>query len=209
LRNTWEKRKDEPDMNRTRKKIAWGITGGGDRLPETIEAMKYVKEQYGNMVSIEVFLSKSSVNVLKRYQVLDNLQKNFERITTEVDSNTPFLAGWLEMGKYEFLLIAPTSSNTAAKIAVGIADSLLSNAATMALKGLGFVYIMPTDYRAGRIVTVLPSGRKMKLQMRKEDIMNVERLKQMRGITVIETPNEISSIFQKHFSDGKSRERLA
>jgi len=40
-------------------KIAWGITGGGDRLQETINVMKELKETYENEVDIRVYLSKA------------------------------------------------------------------------------------------------------------------------------------------------------
>jgi archaeoflavoprotein AfpA len=181
------------------KKVAWGITGSGDKLSETIEIMKQIEKRYGNSVDIEVYLSKAGAIVLKYYRLEDELKESFRRVMIETDSNSPFLAGWLETGKYEFLLVAPATSNTVAKISVGIADSLLSNSAIMALKGFIPVYIMPSDYREGTITTRLPKGKDIKLRVRREDAEHVRRLEKMKDVFVLERPKDITKIFKKHF----------
>jgi len=117
----------------------------------------------------------------------------------EVNANSPFLAGALQLGKFEFLLIAPATSNTVAKISLGLADTLLCNSAIMALKAFVSVYIMPSDYREGIIVTQLPSGQTLRLRIRKEDVEHVVKLKAIDGVEIIDTPEAIRSIFKKHF----------
>ncbi|NWF86218.1 archaeoflavoprotein AfpA [Candidatus Bathyarchaeota archaeon] len=187
-----------------KRKIAWGITGSGDKLSETIEAMKKIKELYVDNAIIEVYLSKAGEQVLKHYRVNDDLKVHFDRVWVEVNANSPFLSGQLQMGRYAFLLIAPATSNTVAKIAVGIADSLLSNAAVQALKAFVPVYIMPSDYKEGIISTRLPSGREMKLQIRKEDADNVRRLATMANVSILEKPEDIYTVFEKHFGSKKN-----
>lgn len=187
-----------------KRKVAWGITGSGDRLPETVEAMKKIKKAYENEVVVEVYLSKAGEQVLKYYRVGDDLRRNFERVWVEINANSPFLAGQLQMGRFEFLLIAPSTSNTVAKISVGIADSLLSNSAAMALKALVPVYIMPSDYKEGIVFTKLPKGREMKLQIRKEDADNVKRLAVMANVSVLEKPEDVYAVFEKHFGSKRS-----
>jgi archaeoflavoprotein AfpA len=183
----------------SKRKVAWGITGSGDKLPETVEVMKQIQKQLKDVISIEVFLSKAAMNVTKQYKVYDDLCKSFDRLMVEVDSNAPFLAGWLEMGRYEFLLVAPATSNTVAKIAVSIADSLLSNAVVLALKGSVPVYVMPSDILEGTVTTLLPSGKLMKLRVRKEDAENVRKLEKMEGVFILKKPQEIWQVFEKHF----------
>ena len=41
------------------KRVAWGITGSGDRLIEVIEVMKQLQKQYQDDVRITVYLSKA------------------------------------------------------------------------------------------------------------------------------------------------------
>lgn len=183
-----------------KRKVAWGITGSGDRLSETIGIMKELKEEYQNKVDVRVFLSKAGEQVVKWYRLYDQLKQNFEKIWIELNSNSPFLAGDLELGKFEFLLIAPATSNTVAKIAAGITDTLLCNSAIMALKAYVPVYIMPSDYKEGTVVTKLPNGRDLKLRVRKEDAENTRKLSSMENVSVLERPEDICEVFKKHFS---------
>ena len=182
-----------------KRKVAWGITGSGHRLPETVEIMKHLKEQYQKNVEITVYLSKAGDQVAKHYRLIAYLEQ-FESIRVEIDSNTPFLAGALQLGTFDFLLIAPATSNTIAKIALGIADSLLSNAAIMALKAFVPVYIQPSDYEVGVIITKLPGERELRLRIRKEDVAHVKKLATIDGVSVLEAPEDIYQVFTNHFS---------
>lgn len=183
-----------------RKKIAWGITGSGDRIAETVEVMKEMQRHYNDRLDIRVFVSKAGDQVIKYYKLFNDLEKHFDKVWVEINANSPFLAGQLQVKRYEFLLLAPTTSNTVAKIALGLADSLLSNAAIMAQKAFVPTYIMPCDYREGIITTKLPDGSEMKLRIRKEDAENVQKLRSQEGIFVVETPQEIPPIFDNYFS---------
>jgi len=182
-----------------KRKVAWGITGSGDKLPETISVMREIKDEYQNEVDVRVYLSKAGEQVAKWYRLLDPLKQNFERVSVEVNANSPFLAGDIQVRKYEFLLIAPATSNTVAKIAAGVADTLLCNSVVMALKAWVPVYIMPTDYRDGTVVTKLPTGQDFTLRIRKEDAENVRKLSGMAGVSLLEKPEGICQVFKKHF----------
>ena len=183
-----------------KRKVVWGISGSGDRLTETVEAMKKIKKEYENKVDIKVYLSKAGEQVAKYYRLLDDLINFFGKTVVEVNANSPFLAGALQLGGFEFLLIAPATSNTVAKISLGIADTLLSNASIMALKAFVPVYIMPCDYTEGTVTTKLPNGRDLKLRVRKEDVENVKRLASMEDIYILEKPEDINLAFKIHFS---------
>lgn len=182
-----------------KRKVAWGITSGGYKIAEYLEIMKEIKKEYEKTVEIQVYLSKAAEMVLKLYKLEDSLKQNFAKFSVELNSNSPFLAGWLQMRQFEFLLIAPATSNTVAKIANGIADSLLSNAAIMGLKALVPVYIVPTDYREGIVYTKLPSGEEMKLRIRKEDAEQVRKLERMEDVFVLENFQELREVFKKWF----------
>lgn len=202
---TWRERmaEEKKGSGLKRKRIAWGITGSGDKLVETMEVMKEIKKRFEGRADIRVYLSKAGEHVIKYYGIEKELEENFGRLWVEINPNAPFLAGLLQTGKFEFLLIAPATSNTVAKISTGIADSLLSNAAIMALKAYVPVYIMPSDYREGEVTTTLPNGREMKLRIRKEDAEHVRMLENMEDIYVMEKPEGIEKIFEKHCSQEK------
>jgi archaeoflavoprotein AfpA len=185
-----------------KRKIAWGITGSGDRITETVEVMIDLQKQYDDKVDVRVFVSKAGEQVIKYYKLFNTLEKHFDKVWVEINSNSPFLAGQLQIKRYDFLLLAPATSNTVAKISLGLADSLLSNAAIMSQKAFVPTYIMPCDYLPGIITTILPDGSKMKLRIRKEDAEHVQRLRQMDDVFVIETPAGIPAVFEKYFSRG-------
>ena len=182
-----------------KKRVAWGVTGSGDKLAETVKVMRKLRDEYEDSVVIWVYLSKAGEHVAKLYLLMDDLRESFPRVFVEVSANVPFLAGDLQLGKFEFLLVAPATSNTVAKIASGIGDSLLSNSAIMALKGCGKVYMMPTDIREGTVTTRLHDGRETRIRVRREDAENVGRLRAMEGVTVLEKPEQIRGVFRKRF----------
>lgn len=176
-------------------KIAWGITGSGHRLKESLEIMKGLKETYD--VEISVFLSRAGEEAAKIYGFYDDLKAGFPGCSVEKSANSPFLAGALQTGRYDLLLIMPATSNTAAKISLGIADTLLTNAAAQAMKTEVPVYILPSDQETGEVVTDLPGKKKRALIMREVDLEAVEKLKKMRGITVLKEPGGIREILEK------------
>jgi archaeoflavoprotein AfpA len=182
-----------------KRKVAWGITGAGDKIAEFIEVMKQIQKRCEDTVEIHVYLSKAAETVLKFYNLEAALRQSFEKVQVEINANAPFLAAWMQMGRYEFLLIAPATSNTVAKIANGIGDTMLTNAAIMSLKAFKPVYIAPTDYREGVCVTKLPNGKEMKLQVRKEEVEQVNRLRVMQDVYVVEGPEKIAEVFRQRF----------
>ncbi len=179
-------------------RLAWGITGSGDKLYETVETMKKLKEKYGESLNIEVFLSKAGLIVAKYYHLEGILSRGFNKYWVEQDANTPFLAGRLQIKSFDLFMIAPATSNTVAKLAVGVSDTLLTNAAIQAVKGYIPVYIMPVDYYEGTTTTILPNGKTLKLRVRKEDVENVRKLESMEGFHLLDTPSKICEILDSY-----------
>lgn len=176
-------------------KIAWGITGAGDKILE----IKEIFEDLNNTEDLEfhAFVSKAGKKVLEMYQIKEDLEDSFEKFSIEKGSNTPFLAGSLQTGEYDGLIIAPASSNSVAKISNGIGDTLLTNSAIMAMKSLIPVFVLPTDRKSGTHETELPNGDIIEVRVRKEDVNNVEKLREMNDIQVIEEPKKIENSVKK------------
>jgi archaeoflavoprotein AfpA len=176
-------------------KVAWGITGAGDKIAEIIEIMKELKKLSVDFVEIDVYLSKAADIMLKFYRLGEELKKSFNKVMVESNSNSPFLAGMMQSGRYEFLLIFPASSNTVAKIVNGIGDTLLTNSAIMSLKAFVPVWIMPVDYKESVISTKLPNGKEMKIRVRKEEADQVRKLEQTEDVHVFESPQKVRENF--------------
>ncbi|MCK5588416.1 MAG: archaeoflavoprotein AfpA [Candidatus Lokiarchaeota archaeon] len=182
-------------MSKTKLRIAWGITGAGDMLPELMEIMKDLAQNEN--LKIRIFLSKAGRTVIDMYKFWDDLEA-IGKVKVEKDANTPFLAASLQLRKYDFFLIAPSTANTTAKIVHGIADTLITNSLSQGIKGGCPIYILPSDQEFGTTVTILPSGKELKLTMRPMDVNNVEKLRQMQGITVLKKPEDIRDIINKN-----------
>jgi archaeoflavoprotein AfpA len=187
-----------------KRKVAWGITGAGDKIGEILEVMKDLKKQSEDVVEIDVYVSKAADIVLKFYRLEDELKRNFPKVQVELNSNSPFLAAWMQMRKYEFLLIAPATSNTVAKIVNGIGDTMITNSAIMSLKAFVPVYILPTDYKESIVYTKLPNGKEMKLRVRREEADQVRKLENMEDVHVMENLQKMRETFLEWLKTIKS-----
>ena len=124
-------------------KILWAITGSGDKIEETVNIMKTLQKKYSPKIT--VILSKNGEIVVRIYNLLDSLKSSFGELLVEKGPNIPFIAGALQTGKFDLFLVCPATANTTAKIAHGIADSLISNCVSQALKANQEVFIYPVD----------------------------------------------------------------
>ncbi len=179
-------------------RILWGITGCGDKLEETVNIMKELQKKYD--LDVTVVLSINGEMVVRMYKLWQTLEANFKKVLIERGPNAPFLVAPLQKGEYAFFLICPVTSNTTAKIAHEVSDSLISNCASQGLKAGNKVYIYPADQKPGKIDTVLPDGKKLTLTMREIDVENAERLKRMEGIAVLSQPEDIEKIIKDHLT---------
>jgi len=175
-----------------RLRVAWGITGAGDQLVQTVEAMERVIEN--PLVQVKTFASRNAEIVIKWYKLWNRLQDKFGKVAVERGPNQPFIAGALQTGRYDLLFVSPATANTTAKIAHGIADSLVSNCVAQAVKGGTPVYICPVDWRMGSLETEIPGGRRIRITTRRVDVQNVETVRSMEGITVLEHPGQIEAV---------------
>lgn len=182
-------------------KVAWGITGSGDYMPEIVKTMKEIAQR-DREVKIYIFLSKAADKVVKWYGLFKELKNISDKIYIEVDSNTtePFyyIPGALQVGKFDFFIVCPATGNTVAKIVSGIADTLITNSVAQAAKANIPIYVMPVDHVEGKQVTTLPSGEKLELEMREVDLENTSKLAKMRSIHVFYSPSEVEGIIKKH-----------
>ena len=170
------------------KNVLWGITGSGDFIEDIVSMMKDVNSIPG--VEVRVVTSKAARRVLGLYGVWDSVENGFPSVRPELDSNDPIVVGELQTGRYDVFLVCPATANTTAKISLGIADTVISNAAAMAMKADIPVYIFPVDQKRGTLVTEIPGGGELTITVRDLDVENVERIRAMDGITVLSRPRD-------------------
>jgi dihydromethanopterin reductase (acceptor) len=132
------------------KNIAWAITGAGHYLNESVTTMHQVSET--NRVC--TFVSRAAEEVLRMYGLFDELPEisngeYLQELFLESEEGKSFpKTGRFMLSRYDILIITPATSNTVAKIVCGIADTLVTNAASLANKAGVPIYILPTDVEA-------------------------------------------------------------
>ncbi len=139
-------------------KIVWAFTGAGHYLEESVTTLEKIAKKH----DITILLSRAAEEVLKMYGLYDRVKSvtggYYKEFVLEHDQEFSYpITGRLSMGKYDFLIVSPTTSNTIAKIVNGIADTLVTNAVAQAGKGRVKTLIVPVDFEVGDVETVLPS----------------------------------------------------
>ena len=172
--------------------LVWGITGTGYVLQESIDLMKDLQENYD--VKLTVILSKEGAAVVKWYKKWLALTEVVEKVKVEKTPNIPFYAGPLQLGKFDIFLCCPVSANTVAKIAHGIADTLITNCVAQAIKGGQIAYLFPSDQDIEPIVTSRPDGSPLVLKIRDIELENIRKLKKLDGIEIISDFSEIKQL---------------
>jgi dihydromethanopterin reductase (acceptor) len=128
--------------------IAWGITGAGALLEESVECIEKLLKRG---VRVTAFISRAGEEVLKVYGLRDRVESTLRGpypIGVIYESKEPSSypsVGRVYLGVYEAVVISPATMNTVGKIVSGIADTLVSNLAMHAIKARVPVYIVPVD----------------------------------------------------------------
>jgi flavoprotein len=157
-------------------RLAWAITGSGHFLKETIELVR-------TLTNADVFLSKAAEEVLRCYHLTLNLPDSC-RLYKEGAASAP-VVGRFYRGGYKALIIAPTSSNTVAKMVFGISDNLITNLYAHAGKCRVTSIVFPCDTDA-ELSSEAPDGM-VAVYPRRIDLENTRKLADMEYTHVVET----------------------
>jgi dihydromethanopterin reductase (acceptor) len=125
-----------------KKSIVWCVTGAGQFLEESCEFIKKLSEQEHK---ITLAFSGAGYEVARMYGM--ECIKKYAKSTVleeEQGKSAPF-SGRLNKKNYDFVVVAPATANTVAKIVYGIADTLVTNIVAQAGKQNIPVFILPTD----------------------------------------------------------------
>ena len=139
-------------------KIAFGITGAGHLLLDSVELLEKLMTKH----DVTVLLSAAGEEVLKMYGLYERIETitggYYNELIQEKDQKFSYpITGRFSLGKYDLLIVSPATSNTIGKIVGGIADTLITNAVAQSGKGGIKTCIIPVDLKSGDVETVLPS----------------------------------------------------
>ncbi|MBO8174656.1 MAG: 4Fe-4S ferredoxin [Thermococcus sp.] len=171
-------------------RIAWGISGAGHLLKESIEILEKLRDKH----EIKIFLSRAGEEVVKMYKLFDRLEE-FSLVKESRQGSSFPSCGAFNLGKFDVFIISPATSNTVAKIRLGIADSLLSCCASQALKSRVPLILVPTDSKPV-VETKAPNGQIFKIYVRKVDLEHLKALKE-EGVIILEHPYEVEKALER------------
>lgn len=164
-------------------RFAWCLTGSGHGLEESLALA-------ARLPRCDLFLSAAAEEVLPLYQIrLDELKPAFRVFRDKTASAVP--VGTLYDEAYHTVVVAPATSNTVAKCAYGISDTLPTNMFAQAGK-LGIPSVVFACDTEPVVVTKSPHDW-VTLRPRRIELDNVERLRSIDHCQVVCTPAELEA----------------
>ncbi|WP_240668304.1 MULTISPECIES: flavoprotein [Piscinibacter] len=179
----------------TRSRFAWCITGSGHFLDEAMALAQ-------RLPGLDLFLSDAGEEVLGIYGIrLEDLRSRFapgfRLVRDKTASAVP--VGMLYEDIYHTVVIAPATSNTVAKCAFGISDTLPTNMFAQAgkLRIPGIVFACDTE---PVVVTKSPHDW-VTLRPRRIELDNVDRLREIDFCRVVASPAELEAALEKRLHE--------
>ena len=156
-------------------RFAWAVTGSGHYIEESLALAERLPD-------VDVFLSKAGEEVLPLYHVGRELLKQRFRVFRD-KSASAVPVGMLYEDIYHTLILAPATSNTVAKCAFGISDTLPTNLFAQAGKRSipSIVFACDTE---PYVITKAPREW-VELRPRRIELENVDRLRQFEHCSVV------------------------
>ncbi|MGF6573467.1 dihydromethanopterin reductase (acceptor) [Paraburkholderia sp. GAS333] len=171
-------------------RFAWCVTGSGHQLEESIALALQLPR-------VDLFLSAAAEEVLPLYGwPIERLRDKFRVLRDNSASGVP--VGMLYNGIYHTVVIAPATSNTVAKCAFGISDTLPTNMYAQAGKQCipGIVFACDTE---PTVITASPKEW-VELRPRSIELDNVERLSRFEYTTLVRSLDELRAALDQRLS---------
>jgi dihydromethanopterin reductase (acceptor) len=162
-------------------RLAWAVTGSGHYLDECLDIIR-------ELDNIDIFYSRAGEEVLRMYgHDPKNINLNSRVYRDRAASAPP--VGLFYRGDYHTLVVAPATSNTVAKMVLGLSDSLVTNAFAQAGKCRIPCIVLACDTEE-EIDTPAPD-RTVRLWPRRVDLAHTHKLRSFEATTVVENPQRL------------------
>ncbi|MBI3794545.1 MAG: flavoprotein [Nitrospinae bacterium] len=171
-------------------KIAWGITGAGHFLRESLEIYRAIAPGRADL-----FVSQAGIEVLKMY----SLAVPDGAVCDKSASTTACRA--FSSGAYDVFVVAPATSNSVAKFALGISDCMMSTLFAQCGKSRTPIIVLPSD--AEESMDSMGATKPVKIYPRFVDLENVEKLKRFDGVSVAFSTAELKEMLAPHLAKRK------
>ena len=178
---------DEQKIKNQNSKFAWCLTGSGHYLKESMQLLD-------KMPDTDIFLSKAAEEVLPMYGYrLDDIKLKHKLFRDKTYSSVP--VGALYKNGYHTVIIAPATSNTVVKCALGISDTLPTNMFAQAGKCKIHSLVFACDTEPV-VITQAPK-KFVTLYPREIDLKNYRLLKRFKNVTVVDNVKSLKNSLKK------------
>ena len=177
-------------------RLAWAVTGSGHYLDECLEIIRDLED-------VDLFYSSAGEEVLRMYGHDPKAINKQGRVYRDRAASSPPV-GLFYRGDYHTLVVAPATSNTVAKMVLGLSDSLVSNVYAQAGK-CGIPSIVLACDTEPEMDTPAPD-RIVKVWPRKIDLEHTHKLATHEGTTVVENPEKLLSALKIRLDEVKEAE---
>jgi dihydromethanopterin reductase (acceptor) len=168
-------------------KIAWGITGAGHFLRESLDLYDRLPKD-----RVDLFISRAGLEVLKMY----SLPTPDGAICDPTASTAACRA--FASGAYVAFVVAPATSNSVAKFALGISDGMMTTLFAQCGKSKVPIIVLPSD--AEENIDSMGATKPLKIYPRPIDLENVERLKKFPGVSVAPSISELKNLLSRYLT---------
>ena len=166
----------------TTPRLAWAITGSGHYIEECLNFVL-------TLDNVDLYLSQAAEEVIKMYGFnLNEIREKMPVYRDKAASSPP--VGLFYSGYYHTFVMAPATSNTVAKCALGIADSLVSNLFAQAGKCRVPSIVYPCDI-AAEMETTAPKGKKVMVYPRQIDLEATDKLSTIEYTEIVKSVDEL------------------
>ena len=170
-----------------RKRFAWAVTGSGHFLEESLALA-------ARLPDVDLYFSAAAEEVLPMYgRAIDEFRAGFRVFRDKTASAVP--VGALYEETYHTVVVAPATSNTVAKCALGISDTLPTNMFAQAGK-LGIPSLVFACDTEPVVVTKAPK-QWVTLRPRRIELANVDRLREIDHCRVVCSPAELEAVLEE------------